>query len=297
MPDLFDEILNAFEPSDAAPMPDWLAAQEWIARTDGDPHSLWPRLAREWLMRIAAWRPPGLRLDEHGDFLLLSGLEPRATAGSLKFMQHCRGQLCRAFSDLVIRDFYGPFVAIIFRDTDEYYDYVADFHPGEGEWGGSGGMYLNRGYGHIVTYNSPEWALRRVLAHEIVHAHFVHRELPLWVEEGLTQTATDLLTETNTLKIDRETVRRQRAYWRRRGLDPFWSGEAFAFPDEGQEHAYTLALVIFKRELEDRRPAFLQFLQDVSADDHGAAAAVRHLKRPLNQVAAEFLGPEFGRTD
>lgn len=295
MADHFDEIPGAFLPSAGAPIPDWRAVWTWAAaqRSADDQAAVWPDLARQWLERIARWRPDGLRVEGYRNFLLLSGLDRDVAQQTLRFMQSCRDQLVTTFPGLVITGFVGPFVGMIFRDGDEYYDYVAEYYPEEGEFGGNAGVYLNQGYGHFALVQGAAWRLRQVLAHEIVHAHFVTRELPLWIEEGLTQTATDLLTGGNSLLVDREMLSRQRAYWREHGLSTFWSGEAFHNADEGQELAYVLSHVTFLRELQDRRKEFLRFLVAASWEDHGAAAAREHLGEPLDLLAAKFLGSEF----
>lgn len=294
MPDLFDEMPASFRPTAGAPIPDWRVVYEWIETHNDteDLHSIWTKLAHQWLARIADWRPPGLRIDEYADFLLLSALDKDAANRTLRFMQRCRDQLCATFPKLVLQNAVGPFVGMVFRDENEYYDYVSEYYPEEGEFGASAGMFLHEGYGHFVAVEIPRWNLRHVLAHEIVHDHFAERDLPLWIEEGLTQTATDLLLGENSLRLDHEMLIRQRAYWREHGLDSFWSGEAFDSPDDGQELAYVLAHVTFLRELQDNRDAFLTFLETASLQDNGAAASLRHLGEPLEALAAKFLGPD-----
>ncbi|MCW5775294.1 MAG: hypothetical protein KIS87_02465 [Phycisphaeraceae bacterium] len=292
MPDVFDEIPGSFDWTEGPPLPRWEVVSAWVEErySEGEQIEVWRGIALQWLERIKAWSG-GLRVDAHHDFVLLSPYPPRDAEGLLRFLQTCRTRICDAFPDLALKAIAGPFAALVFRDHEGYYDYVSAFDPEEGEWGTSGGTFINRGYGHIVTKAIPQAFVRHALSHELVHAHFAHRCLPLWLEEGLTQSATDVLVGTSSLRLDRELVARHRDYWTRHGLAGFWSGTAFHDPGDGQELAYSLAHVIFLRELADRRERFLQFLRDANEEDFGRAACERRLGETLEALVERFLGP------
>ncbi len=293
MSDLFDEIPGSIDVTAEPPRPNWTVVADWVARRPPsvDRFAQWRDLAVHWLDRIAFWSGTGLRADARDEFVLLSPYPKRDADRVLRFLQQCRRQILGAFPDVSLKDIVGPFAAIVFADEQSYYDYISAFYPEEGEWGTSSGLYVRSGYGHVVTMAVPASAVRRTLAHELVHAHFAHRNLPLWVEEGLTQSATDVLVGTSSLSLDRELVERHRAYWTRHGLGGFWSGTAFHDPGDGQELAYSLAYIIFARELADRRKAFLRFLKEADDRDFGSAACEAYLGEPLQALVERFLGP------
>jgi hypothetical protein len=81
-----------------------------------------------------------------------------------------------------------------------------------------------------------------------------------------------------------------RAYWKRHDLTEFWSGRSFYAADDGQRHSYEIAEILVRLILADHRPQFLDFLNDADRDDAGAAAAMKHFNRSLNDLATIFLG-------
>lgn len=121
----------------------------------------------------------------------------------------------------------GPHVIIVFDNRGRYYDYVDYFHTEDREYGGSAGMFFRHGYPHIVVGPGEPWSRRSTIAHELTHDYLSGRELPLWLDEGLAQ-----------------QQQRHKARSSVSGLRPFWSGEAFSMPDESQELAYQLALIV-----------------------------------------------------
>ncbi len=105
---------------------------------------------------------------------------------------------------------YGKCVLFAFAKADTYYDYIADYYPDEGEFGLSGGMFLDDGYGHIAIPAVYAGGYERTLAHEMTHALLQRRlPLPAWPNEGVTQVIEDIAVGGSYFMVDRETVRKR----------------------------------------------------------------------------------------
>ncbi len=89
--------------------------------------------------------------------------------------------------------------------------------------------------------------MQRTLLHEITHACLSHLELPLWVEEGMTQLAEEAaVNRWNRFQLEPQAAAEVRKYWRDRGLADFWWGRGFSGLDDGQSHSYRLADILFR---------------------------------------------------
>jgi hypothetical protein len=129
------------------------------------------------------------------------------------------------------------------------------------------------------------------IAHELTHHALASLSLPVWAEEGLTQMMEERVTGQTSFRIDREMVDRHVMHWSSRGLDAFWSGEAFHSAEENdQELAYHLAEMLARRMLADRPREYLSFLKQYEREDRGADAARRRLGMTLGQLAAGSRG-------
>jgi hypothetical protein len=124
----------------------------------------------------------------------------------------------------------------------------------------------------------------------LTHLLLVERELPLWLEEALTQLMEELVTGTTGFAVDREIMDRHRSYWGRHGLDTFWSGQSFSSPDDGQELSYHLSEVLARPLLADTPRRFLTFAAAAKWEDCGASAAKEHLGMSLGELASRALG-------
>lgn len=107
-----------------------------------------------------------------------------------------------------------------------------------------GGVYLNRGHGHFAMPNGDLERYVSVMSHELCHAFLHHLELPLWLDEAITQGVEHSITGLLPYVLDREMIGRHQDYWDAPRIRAFWSGESFIFADEGQELSYHLARFI-----------------------------------------------------
>lgn len=194
----------------------------------------------------------------------------------------------------------GKQVVIAIADRERYYDYVAHFYE-EGEYGGTGGLHVREGYPHTVAHGRMFHELEAVIAHELTHAALYPLDMPVWIEEGLTQSNECQIAGRAPLVVDNEVADEQKGFWRSEGLDDFWRGSSFHRPDEGQKLSYQLSEILLRLLFEDFRPRWFgfdkeprrklsAFLGSARSDDCGQAAAEEHLGMTIGQLAAKFLG-------
>ena len=193
----------------------------------------------------------------------------------------------------------GKDIVLLLPSKDWYYSYVSAFYPEAGEFAGSSGMFFCGGYPHTVIPASA--AVEPTIAHELTHAALAHLGLPVWLEEGVTQSMERTTTRAEYL-MSTDDARRLRRFWLRHGLAGFWWGAGFHRPGPAQGHSYSLAEVLFRLMLDTYRPPLLglfgggrkrlvEFLRTARAPDAGQAAAVEHLGSTLGELAGRFLGP------
>jgi hypothetical protein len=218
----------------------------------------------------------------------------------LRFAEHCRAALVSLLPGLA--DFEAPRkqALVVLKSIDEYYRYISLYFS-EGEYGVSAGVHIRAGLPHVALYSRQLAMLKSILAHELTHVALHRLTMPLWLEEGLAQMVEHELTGRSLLLLDGEMARRHKSFWKRNGLEAFWSGDGFSRPDEAQELSYQLAEILVRLLIEDARPGWfgrgrerqqrlLAFLQHANACDAGEAACQEHLQCGLGDLAARFLG-------
>jgi len=296
MPITLASIPSALETREGLPRPDWEIIAAWVEAhvAEAEYESTWSNLARDWCDTLAAALPSGYARSESDNFLMLANGDGKFAERQLAWCEHARRKILDTLPG-VARDEgyndggYGKHVVFCFY-TEEYYTYIADSSPEEGEFGGSSGTFIDRGYGHFVLQRIDGAATDRVIAHELNHALVRHLSLPIWLDEGLTQVMEDMIVETSYFQVDAEIVRRHRRYWNAKSIDTFWSGESFFSADEGQELSYHLAQVLFRNLMADYPRNILDFLAAADYSDAGNAALLKVCGVALESRVAQFLG-------
>jgi hypothetical protein len=271
------------------PRPDWETFRG-IAEQQPDPDSVWRSSVGAWLSELATALKPPYRSVLEGEVMLLSGRDDAATALLVRQCAYLKSEVARLFARLV--SFEGPSVDIVlvFNRGEQYASYVAEFFE-DGQYAGSGGMYISStGIRHIALLWD-RWEWHRTLAHELAHVVLADRELPLWLEEGLVALVEQELVPQELVygKLAPRQLLETRRFWRTHDLALFWSGAAF-FDVEAQEHAYRLAEVMI-RNLSDRYgKRFGTFVESATREDHGEVAATATFGITLRDCASQFLG-------
>jgi hypothetical protein len=193
----------------------------------------------------------------------------------------------------------GKTPIFIYWGSEAYYAHIGDYYA-DGDYGGSSGIHFRGTYDHIAIVQTPRIEIYPALAHEMTHAVLSHLQMPIWLEEGLTQVFEHDLGN-KPFHLEPEEVGKQKQFWRQEGLDQFWSGTGFSSPGDVQKYSYQLAEILMRLLLMDHQPRWfgfdqsptrtlMNFLRSAHRDDHGAAAAREVLGLSLAEIAAKTLG-------
>lgn len=275
------------------PLPDWQALQAWIGSLDaGLQAAAWTDGERAWLQHLGAALGPDYRLRESGDSFVLSTLELHVAEATLNFMGLTLKRVLRVLGGIAEAGDWGKDILLVFDDEDGYYRYVSYLYPEDGEFAGSGGMYINAGCGHFATVKNDLRSIEPVIAHEMTHGCLSHLPLPAWLNEGLAVNTEQRLHPPAPGRFaPRQMHERHRAFWGDAEIQQFWSGQSFLRNDDGNMLSYDLARIIVE-QLGGNWPAFQAFVRDAHSADAGAAAAQQHLGMSLGQLAGTLLERE-----
>lgn len=287
----FSALAPLFPVPDGFCRPDWDGLWEWV---EAQPEERWDALytavARHWVDELA--RQFGGRMQVHAspEFLLLTPLPPTRARLLLEFSEKARREILRTLEGAADDEGYGPHVLLHLPKQDHYYRYVSHFYP-DGEWPQSGGMHIRAGYRHMVLAAEDQTNLECAVAHELTHAVLEHIDLPLWLEEGLTQSMEVRLSRMAS-PFTRDEAEKLVRCWRTLDIAAFWSGVSWHMPGDPFEASYRLALLLTDSLLgRHGGKAFQAFVLEADPQDAGEAAALRHLGRSLGEPVADLLGP------
>jgi hypothetical protein len=274
---------------------DWGAAESWArTQTSQNPAALRRAIAAAWLDELRDALKDDHRRWRHATVEGLGPLDDnlaiRAAKGADRAIEIITDSLQRLRGNAPI-----PLVAIIaLRKTDDYYSFIAPYYPDEGEFGTSGGVYLNEGgfaLPMIVLPMTAKWAVEQTLAHELTHHALRGKRLPLWAEEGLTQMMEERVTGHSNFQLNQEMLDRHQNRWGEDddALERFFSGESFHSPhDDEQELAYHLAQFLVRGLLEQRPDQFFAFAA-ACAKQRPEDAATEHLGETPHDIARRVL--------
>jgi len=282
------------------PRPQWQLVHDRVASIAEDERrrEVWSAAAGAWLRGLAYTLGAPYVVHESTNFLMMSAYATTDAASVLRHCEACRQALDRLLPDIAAFQSPGKLAVVHLAHSETYYTYISCFY-GEGEFGSSSGMHIRDGYPHVVLHGSRDLLL--TLAHELMHAAIAHRNLPLWIEEGLTQLFECDAGGREAILVTPEIANKQKTFWRRESLAGFWRGESFTRADEGQELSYQLAEILLRLLVGEHRPRWLGwdqrpvqklygFLSHAQQADFGQAAAQQHLGFGIQQLAAKFLG-------
>ncbi len=277
---------------DGFPRPRWSEFNELVF--NHVPREQWNdvycRAARLWMRVLLLRLPDRYSGAESEDFLVICPAEPDAAQRFAAFCQNCLTEIQSLLSKAVGAEGYGKFVVLSFAEQPRYWEYISAFYP-DGEYGDSVGVCLRGDYQHVALVHA-RWEWRRTVVHELTHCVLGALNLPLWVEEGITQVLEDRILGESTFNPTPELRREHREHWGRDSLEGFWEGNAFSSPDgDTQRLAYSLAEILVRILLRDHSPRFFGFLQAATWEDAGNAAAGEVLGAGLTEILAGFLGP------
>ena len=279
------------------PLPDWGAidlAVEAEGSAETDSHEIWEELAVTWAVAVAKGYGHETRylVYQSRHFVLLAVCDRRKAKEVLGFLERCLESIRKLLGELATPNLIGKCPVFAFEHQGQYYHYLSHYDSSEGESGGSGGVYINRGYGHFALPGAELNYYVRVMSHELCHSQLSHLELPVWLDEALTAEVEQAIAGGNPYEFDREWAERHQDYWTEASIQDFWSGKAFWYPDEGQELSYHLArYLLHGLRAASSNAAVREFALSANYDDAGHAAALDLLGIDLADALSGLLGP------
>lgn len=273
------------------PVPDWRLVWEWAQGfPEEQRHALWCGVARHWATRIAKAFGGGCNVYETVNvFAVLPGEIDRGKRAA-KHYEEILGSLRTTLGAMALPKWYGKFTVFVAPDQETYYRYHAIYaRPGEHKQ--SGGFYINRGYGHVVLPSPESMFNSRVLAHELGHALLCHHTLPVWLNEGVTQTTEAAVAGRPISESQSKTIKDHRAFWTPASIALFWSGKGFDTTGDTAMLSYDLAYLVVRAFLVLDRKPMADAVRQAKPDDSGFAAFREAYGQTPADVLSEMLGP------
>lgn len=283
-----------FEGDHGFPHPNWNAIEGWmrVHVCDEQLEDAFQQVVRHWMNRVRERLGGGYKVSESENFVLLNESDAAKGSNLHSFLERTRAHIYRVVGDVREPESWGKHVVIRLSKEDDYYAYISHDRP-DGEYAESSGIFLNRGYGHIVLPKSwSESEEAKVLVHELTHDLLVHLPHPKWLSEALAM-AFETEVGGQSVLVTREIARRHREYWNEKTIQDFWSGVSYS-DVEGQELSYDLASILLNLIHTELRPSpedFRKFVLRADWTDAGAVAVREHLDEELENLVATFLGP------
>jgi hypothetical protein len=160
------------------PIPDWATCEPPEGNSHDEKNAHWCRAAASWLSKLSAELSEPLSLRESDNFFALSALTAHETEVLLDYAERALKRNLATLAGIASDEGVGKHVVMVLPNDDDYYRYVSEYYPQEGEFAFSGGMYIQNGYGHFVFCKGTMDAMEPTLVHELAHALVSHLPLP-----------------------------------------------------------------------------------------------------------------------
>lgn len=272
------------------PIADWNAVTAWVEGTGARQAHARNLARRAWLLHVRDALGGALRVVESRGAMVLSSYELHVAQAAARYVDDVRGRIVRALDGIARFPRDEQSVMLVLDSQEDYYRYIANYYPEDGEFAFSGGMFVNAGCPHFIGVKDELSLLEPVIAHEMTHNAVTHLPLPMWLNEGIAVSTEKLLTYRQANHQDSiDKINKHRDYWTPERVQEFWSGESFVRTDEGNELSYDMAQHIVQLLGRDWS-SFARFTRAAHRDDGGAAAAREVLRLDLGHLAAAAIG-------
>ncbi len=275
------------------PIPAWESNQPAIKDDKkAELHLYWTQAASTWLDHLSKAFDAPLQIYESEDFFLLSALQQRPSEVLLEYAQKAKKRNLATLDAIASDEGYGKHIICVLHNEDDYYRYVSEYYPQNGEFAFSGGMFIQQGYGHFVFSQGGMDSMEPTLVHELAHALLSHLPIPAWVNEGLAVNTERRWAPRPPQYKPQEIAYMHTKFWNSETMQEFWSGKSYLRPDEGNTLSYDLAQRMIARIGQDHA-ALVNFVNAAEDEDSGHQAALDHLGLPLNEIVSEVIGAKF----
>lgn len=273
------------------PRPNWETINKEIGKRkdEKNENDLWCDIATIWVDKIKSVLSAGYSTFESKNFILLTAGDKNYTSSLLGFLEDTLCRILKTLSGIASDEGYGKHVVLIFDNLDHYYSYISYFYPDEGEFASSGGVYLNKGYGHFVFPHQEIFYAQSIASHELCHALLDHLPLPPWLNEGITVNIENMIMGSKEPLMDHVMINEHKEFWDEVKIQQFWSGESFSRPDDGQHLSYHLAQFLVL-SISKEYKLFKDFVLKANYSDGGELAANSVYDNSLGFLIEGLLG-------
>ena len=279
----------------SSPIVDWAQTQKLAPSEDptaAEEH--WWAVALAWLNTLGASLGPQYAVAQSNSFAVLSSLKGRQLDLVIECCERYRARILRTLNGIANDGRYGPHVVLIFDSIDEYYGYIGNYYPKQGEFAMSSGVFLQHGYGHFVFQASDMSAMEPIIAHELTHCLVASLPIPAWLNEGTAVNMEQVLAPRAAdprrgIFTHRDAAKKRSAFWNEHTIQEFWSGKSFKRPDEGCELSYELATELTSLIAKDHE-RYRTYMNAAHWKDAGNDAAPSLLGITLGELTSAVLG-------
>jgi len=271
--------------------PQWHTIWEWFEKEvppdDWEPVVL--ALAEDWAQRVAKQMGADYVCEQSPHFLLVSKAGQAKCQQVFDFLESCWVEVLTDMAWLQEEDYMGKCPVFIFADPDQFCQYLADYDRKDPAYRNAWGVYINDGYGHIAVNSDDLKDFETVLIVQLSHVIIAPMQLPIWLDEGMTQEVQRFLTKSKAPGSDKTELA---AFWTNEKLPRFWNGEAFRSGDAGENAkaiALALEIIHYLRSGKFTDETLTEFIRNASFDDKGEKAANKYLQCELDDLVRNAL--------
>ena len=273
------------------PILDWKKLADWSASapTPEQASAAIELGRRAWLLHMRESLSEYAHLLETGEAWVLSSYETKVALAAARFVATARQRISGVLDGVARFPAGSRSILVVFDNQDQYYRYVTNYYPEEGEFAFSSGIFVDPGCPHFVTVLDDLATIEPVIAHEMTHSALAYLGLPRWLDEGIAVSTEQQVSMSHRYPSAQiELMNKHREFWNTERMQEFWSGESFHRTDDGNSLSYDLARSIVA--LTGREwPTFTKFVLAAKRADAGAAAAMTALNLDLGELAAAAL--------
>jgi hypothetical protein len=285
------KVLDHAGAVDGIPLLDWKALDAWEAlAVDEDKRREAKNLGRRaWLLHLRDSIGPHFNLYESNEAFVLSSLEPHLVVATAQYVATTRRRIRHVLQDLARFPSNEKAILLVLDDDDSYYHYVSTYHPQDGDFALSGGMFIDFGCPHFVAKRLDLTMVEPVIAHEMTHMAVSYLALPKWLDEGIAVNVERRLTgEPPMLYTPQELHEKHLRFWDDYTIQEFWTGQSFQRGGDGNLLSYELARILVAHMGRDWA-SFAKFVAAADRVDAGADAARNQLSLDLGAAVRGLL--------
>ena len=288
---ILNNLDECFKLQDGFPRPIWEQLHERVTAHHSSTCTaeVLTEVACLWLEKLKVHLGTPYEVYEDDAFLFLAPVDVERATLLLETAGMARQFITRTFTDLAKNPTDGKIVLLSFSDSQLYYEYISHFDE-DGDYAGSGGMFIPDWYSHIVLNTIDRDQIQWTIVHELSHALLHHCNMPQWLDEGISQLTEQAVIPSARFTLSRDDLKHHQRFWKKNGIQDFWEGITFSRPGDSQPLSYTLSQILVRNMLSNDQTHFLEFVRLAKKNDHGEEASRTVFGRTLGDWAEQFLG-------